>query len=79
VTGRICEVESAACLAEHLLALFDDPGLRGSYGEAALQQFEAHYSPEIVRERWLRLLYDNATAPARSAARAVHHGRSEKP
>ena len=63
VTGLLVPPESAAALAEALLALLLDPELRRSMGEAGRRRVEERFSIERVVDRHLALLADRATPP----------------
>lgn len=55
VTGILCPVDDAECLAEKLLALAGDPALRGRLGQAGRSLVRAKYSAEVMAAHYASL------------------------
>ena len=52
VTGLICEVESAECLAANLVRLLSNPTKRNEYSRNCLRRYQERYATELIHRKW---------------------------
>lgn len=63
VTGIICEVESADCLAAALAQLLSDPEKRNHYSQNCTRRYQDRYSKESIQRQWRALIMQDSNHP----------------